>query len=148
MLICLRISQRFSLRLRSRLCLLWGGVMRVPCHGAVYPISPYSDMTARLQQSSILDWAQSQHQSAASGTGVDVATRSHCHPNGQSPPLRNNVWVFSKCLIRVLVEVLVPISVRVHAPSLAACLADSRIAVRGGDPIFGACSCSPSVLVH
>ena len=32
--------------------------------------SPNSDMTARLQQSSILDWAQSQHQSAASGTGV------------------------------------------------------------------------------
>ena len=77
MLICLRISQRFSLRLRSRLCLLWGGVMRVPCHGAVYPISPYSDMTARLQQSSILDWAQSQHQSAASGTGVVVANSSH-----------------------------------------------------------------------
>ena len=49
---------------------MWGGFMRVPIHGAVYPISPNSDMTARLQQSSILDWAQSQHQSAASGTGV------------------------------------------------------------------------------
>ena len=56
---------------------MWGGFMRVPIHGAVYPISPNSDMTARLQQSSILDWAQSQHQSAASGTGVVVATRSH-----------------------------------------------------------------------
>ena len=34
-------------------------------------------MTARLQQSSILDWAQSQHRSAASGMGVDATTRSH-----------------------------------------------------------------------
>ena len=70
---------------------MWGGFMRVPIHGAVYPISPNSDMTARLQQSSILDWAQSQHQSAASGTGVDVATRSHYHPNGQCHPLGDDV---------------------------------------------------------
>ena len=69
-----------------------GGFMRVPYHGAVYrTISLYSDMAARLQQSSILDWAQSQHQSAASGTGVDVATRSHYHPNGQCHPLGDDV---------------------------------------------------------
>ena len=36
-----------------------GGFMRVPYHGAVYSISPNSDMTAQLQQSSILEWAQS-----------------------------------------------------------------------------------------
>jgi hypothetical protein len=34
-------------------------------------------MTAQLQQHSIYNWAQSEHQSAASGTGVVVATRSH-----------------------------------------------------------------------
>jgi len=34
-------------------------------------------MTAQLQQRSIYDWAQSEHQSAASRTGVVVATRSH-----------------------------------------------------------------------
>ena len=34
-------------------------------------------MIAQLQQRSIYDWAQSEHQSAASGTGVIVATRSH-----------------------------------------------------------------------
>ena len=34
-------------------------------------------MIAQLQQRSIYDWAQSEHQSAASRTGVVVATRSH-----------------------------------------------------------------------
>ena len=39
--------------------------------------SDVDDSSAQLQQRSIYDWAQSEHQSAASGTGVVVATRSH-----------------------------------------------------------------------
>ncbi len=41
MLSCL---YKTAILLRSRLCLLWGGFMRVPIHGAVYPISPNSDI--------------------------------------------------------------------------------------------------------
>ena len=81
-----------------------GGLLRVPYHGAV-PISPNSDMTARLHsvlQSSILDWAQSQHQSAASGTKVD-STRSRYRPCGQCPLLGENVWVLFNRSIRVLI---------------------------------------------
>ena len=40
------------------------------------PILLSSDV-AQLQHRSIYDWAQSEHQSAASGAGVSVATRSH-----------------------------------------------------------------------
>jgi len=61
------------------LCLMWGGV------GCSCPIQSFLShfsfslalMTAQLQQHSIYNWAQSEHQSAASGTGVVVATRSH-----------------------------------------------------------------------
>ena len=46
-----------------------------------------SDMTAQLQQSSIYDWAQSQHHSAAIGTVVESSTISYFRLNGQCLPL-------------------------------------------------------------
>ena len=70
-------------------------------------------MTARLQQSSILDWAQSQHQSAASGTGMD-SSRAHYRPSGPGPSLGDDVWVLCNRIIRVLVPVLM--IVHMHRP--------------------------------
>jgi len=56
-----------------------GGWMRVPYSELSIPLLN-SDMTAQLQQSSIYDWGQSQHQSAARGIRVD-STPSHFRPN-------------------------------------------------------------------
>ena len=51
---------------------MWGGGwLRVPYSELSIPfLLINSDMTAQLQQSSIYDWAQSQHQSAVRGIRV------------------------------------------------------------------------------
>ena len=97
-------------------------------------------MTARLQQSSILDWAQSQHQSAASGTGMD-SSRAHYRPSGPGPSLGDDVWVLCNRIIRVLVPVLM--IVHMHRPWPPAL---QTIASWERPHFWSLYSCSPSVV--
>ena len=63
-----------------------GGWLRMPEYPELSIPFLLSSDVAQLQHRSIYDWAQSEHQSAASGTGVEY-TLSYFRLSGQCLPL-------------------------------------------------------------